>query len=646
MLADLIQWIRRRRVAAAIALVAYAVLAVGLFYDTWRHPTTWSIGVNTGDPQQFMWFLSWPAFAIFNGVNPLFTDYQYYPDGVNLMWSTSVLLPGLVLSPITWLGGPVLSYNVLATGSLALSAWSAFMLVRRFVSSQLAAGVGALLYGFSPYMTAHSLAHPNLTAAFIPPVVLLLLDDIVRVPGRQPVVAGLLLGLAGVGQLLIGEELLATTSIVAILVVCVAIALRPDEVRPRIRRTLWGLGAAAVVFVALAAAPIGFQLFGPRGVQGVVHPLNAYVSDALSFFVPTRLILLAPGSAVAISDKFAGGVVEVNSYVGVPLSLLLVFIAVRYWNRLVVRLASLTALLIAILSMGVTIHYAGNTTTMPVFVLGLAFPLLRRFLPGRLMLYLPLLGWLALSQIPILNNILPTRLMAYFYLLAGLMLAVFLDDTMAQKFSLRAVGLLATAVALIPLAPAMPYPSSPEPVPAFFDGGSASLIAAGSVALVVPLSWNADGRAMLWQAAAGMRFRTPEGHATIPEIVPKKSRLSEEVQAVADGGQVALTDSDRQVMLSELYRWQVKTVIIGPMINEPREVQLFTLIFDRDPEQIGGVYVWWGVDAETNQGSPTTFSNQSLTPRAVTCSISGPPRHQEPRDAMANRVMPRRRSCP
>ena len=52
------------------------------------------------------------------------------------------------------------------------------MLLRRFVSSQLAAGAGALLYGFSPYMTAHSLAHPNLTAAFIPPLVLLLLDNI------------------------------------------------------------------------------------------------------------------------------------------------------------------------------------------------------------------------------------------------------------------------------------------------------------------------------------------------------------------------------------------------------------------------------------------------------------------------------------
>jgi hypothetical protein len=239
------------------------------------------------------------------------------------------------------------------------------------------------------------------------------------------------------------------------------------------------------------------------------------------------------------------------------------------------------------------------------------------------MLYLPLLGWLALSQIPILDNILPTRLMAYFYLLAGLMLAVFLDDTMARKFSLRAMGLLATAIALIPLIPALPYPSSPEPVPAFFDGGSASRIPAGSVALVVPLSWNADGRAMLWQAATGMQFRTPEGHATIPEIVPKKSRLSVMAQAIADGESVALTNTDRQSMLAELARWQVKTVIVGPMINEPREALLFTWLFNRDPQQLEGVYVWWGVDAETKQASPTTSGYRSLPPRSVTGRISG-----------------------
>ena len=272
MIVGLIRWSRGRNAAAAIAMAAYAVLAVALFSNTWRHPTTWSIGVNTGDPQQFMWFLSWPMFAVSNGVNPLFTNYQYYPAGVNLMWNSSVLLPAVALSPITWIGGPILAYNVLATAALALSAWTAFFLIRRFVSSQLAAAVGGALYGFSPYMTAHSLAHPNLTAALMPPVVLLLLDDIVRVQRRPAVVSGLLLGLAGVAQLLIGEELVVTTAIVATLMLCLAVALRPEMVKSKLKYTLLALGCASVALRGASCRSDHLPISGPSTHTGFSAP--------------------------------------------------------------------------------------------------------------------------------------------------------------------------------------------------------------------------------------------------------------------------------------------------------------------------------------------------------------------------------------
>jgi hypothetical protein len=607
-LARLSRWSRSRRPAAAVALAVYAILAVALFSDTWRHPATWSIGVNTGDPQFVMWILSWSMFAIAHGANPFFTNYQYYPAGVNLMWNGQMLLPALVLSPITWFGGPILSYNVLATAALALSAWTAFIFIRRFVPSQGAAAVGGLVYGFSPYMTAHSIAHPVLTAAFMPPLLLLLLDDVVRVQRRSPVVSGLLLGVAGVAQLLIGEELLVTTALVATLVICLALALWSEQFRPKLKHAFFGLVSAALVFGVLAVGPIAFQLLGPRAIHYVVHPLNAYVSDSLSFFVPTRLLLLAPPNAVALSDRFSGGVIEINSYVGAPLIGLLTFITLRYWRVPVVRLATLTGMLVAILSMGLTIHFAGGAGMFPVFAIGLAFPLLQRVLPGRLMLYLTFLGWLALSTLPLLDNILPTRLMVHFYLLAGLLVAVFLKDVVAWRFWPRVLGLMVAALALVPLIPILPYPSSPEPVPAYFAGGSVSQIPPGSVALVVPLSSNTDGRAMLWQAAAEMRFRMPEGYAIIPGMVPAKSQLSMKVLATADGDPAAMTDSDRQQMLNELSLWQVKTVIVGPMINEQWEVQLFTLLLNRGPQELEGVYVWWGVDAEIlNRASASTF---------------------------------------
>src|SRR2546430_15888866 len=144
---------------------------------------------------------------------------------------------------------------------------------------------------------------------------------------------------------------------------------------------------------------------------------------------------------------------------------------------------------------------------MPVFVLGLIFPLLLRYLPGRMMLYLTFGRWLALSRLPLLNNILPSRLMIFFYLLAGLLIAAWLSDMKTSPAGERRFGLLAVVAALLMLVPALPFPSTPNTVPRFFPSSSVHRIPAGSVALVFPYSSAADARAMLWQLQARMGLR-------------------------------------------------------------------------------------------------------------------------------------------
>lgn len=587
---------------AVAALFLYSVMAIAMFSSTWVHPTTWSIGL-AGDPQQIMWFLSWPPFAVTHGHNPLFTNYIDYPGGVNLMWNTAALLPGLVLGPITSLGGFVLTWNVLMTAAIALSAWTGYLLIHHFVPSPLAAGAGGLLYGFSPYMTAHSLGHPHATLAFMPPMILMLLDEIVRVQRRRPIISGSLLGVAGAAQLLIGEEMLATIALVAVLLLCLAIALFHEQVMPRINHALRSLAFAAAVFAVLAAVPIGFQFLGPQHLRGVVHEPNLYVTDAWGFLVPTKLLMFAPASTKAFSDLFSGSnPVESNSYIGVLLCLLLAFIVLRYWRLPEIRLAALGAALVAILSMGVTIHLDGRATSIPVFTLGLLFPILQRFLPGRTMLYLTFFGWLALWKLPVWSNILPSRLMVYFYLLAGLLIAVWLNDLRTRQLAARSVGWLMTAASLVLLVPTLPFPSNPSPVPDFFSSSAAARIPAGSVALVIPYSVAADARAMVWQAQTGMRFRMPEGYAFIPDI-PNGARLSpppsttqDELIAVASGVASPLSDDRRQQILNELKSWNVQTVIVGPMVNEQGEVDLLTALLGRPPELVEGVYVWWQVD--------------------------------------------------
>src|SRR5207247_10693766 len=122
--------------------------------------------------------------------------------------------------------------------------------------------------------------------------------------------------------------------------------------------------------------------------------------------------------------------------------------------------------MLAILSMGQTIHYAGHVSHIPVFALALVFPLLARFLPARVMLYGVILLWLGLVRAPLLDNILPVRLMLFVFLDAGVLLAVVVDAILRAPASrARLMAGLGVVVALALLIPTWPYPAATPPLP-------------------------------------------------------------------------------------------------------------------------------------------------------------------------------------
>jgi hypothetical protein len=234
-----------------------------------------------------------------------------------------------------------------------------------------------------------------------------------------------------------------------------------------------------------------------------------------------------------------------------------------------------------------------------VAVLALAFPLLRRVLPGRLLLYEFLVAWAAMAQVPVLSNILPVRLTLFVFLLAGALLAVFVDHLVrAQTWRSR---LLAGAVAILvfaPLFPRVPYPATPVEVPPFF---AHSPIPDGSVAVIFPFVDNAHTAAELWQAESGMRFKMPEGYAYVPpgrgNVDPPPSATYAAALAIERGANPAeFANGLQDEVRRELRAWRVRTVIVGPMANQARMVAFITRVLARDPVQSGGVYVWEGLD--------------------------------------------------
>jgi hypothetical protein len=581
-----------------IALVLYLLLSTLLFAKTWSHPFTSAAGIGPDLPL-FVWFLRWTPFALSHWQNPLVTNYLDYPDGINLMWNGSLPLLGVLFAPITSTFGALFCYNLLVTLAVGLSAWCAYLAIQRFVPNAIAVGAGGLLYGFSPYMMDHALDQLHLIVAFIPPLMLLAADEILIRRRHHPALIGALLGLLAAAQLLIAEELLATEAVVALLGLVLLVALHRRELSLRREHALRALRWAAAVFVLLAAIPLAVQFLGPQRVQGVIQDREVFVSDLLAFFLPSRLQQLTLPALVQVTDGFSAGLLEWNSYLGIPLIALLAYTVVRLWGIPAVRFVTILGGMVALLSMGLLVHVAGERTLVPVAAFALGFPLLGKFLPGRALLYAFLGAWLALGFLPVLNNAEPVRLMLYAYLLAGILLAHFIAATLRarNRKTILGGGLLAL-IALGALVPRLPFPSAPISVPPFFTSDAVNQIPEGTVALVAPYSHLLDGRAMLWQAASGMRFRMPEGYVVRPgpSLSPAPSKLGDALLKLGEGAALPeLTYARRQEMLADLGYWKVRTIVVGPMEHQDRVLDFFGSLLEGPPALVEGVYVWWQV---------------------------------------------------
>jgi hypothetical protein len=568
--------------------------------------------------------LSWSSFALGHHLNPLFSDVINAPYGVNLMWNAAVPLPAALLSPLTRAFGPVLGYNLLITVGVALSAFTAFLALRRYVQHLPAALVGGLVYGFSPYETAHALGHPHVAVAFIPPLILLVPDDLLRRHRHRPMMMGAALGFLGAAQLLTGEELLATTALVVTVSIVLAFALADgDREALRFRRSKllqWisylrlqarPMLVAAAVFVVLTAAPLAMQFLGPQRVADQLQPRNEYVSDLLNLITPTSVQQVAPDWARQLSDNFAGAPAESTAYIGLPLLLLLAGISWRAFRpgavahprqdvtrATVLRLATLNLVVWALLSLGLTLHVAGHNTLIPTALLAVPPIWVRKAFRGRLVFFTVVLTSIAIALAPVLDNLLPARLMLFAFLAVALIVAITLDNVMGRGRTpiMRIIGAGVVGLALLPLFPRAPFPSAAVPLPAYFISDAVGHIPENSVVLVAPFARAGHGTAMFWQAEAGMRFRMPEGYVFVPHRAnladPPASATLDVLTALELGRQPSMVPSLRGALVADLDRWRVTAVVVGPMQYRDRVVALYTGLLGATPTDEGGVAVF------------------------------------------------------
>jgi hypothetical protein len=298
-----------------LVLCGYLLLAAAMFRFWNLSPLTHTLGAGHGDPGLFVWMLRWTPFAVEHGHSPFDTSYLNAPRGVNLLWNTSMILPGVLLAPITLSAGPVATFNLLLTLAPALSAFAAYAAIRRWVPGHVAAALGGLVYGFSPYMRGHSAGHLQLTLAVLPPIVLLLIDDLLVRQRHRAWLDGALLGAVAAAQLLTGEELLATTALMALIVLAILLVCWPTRVRAHAPYALRGLGVAALTCLALTALPLSVQFAGPWRYTGpATGATGRLVSDLTGFLVPGPLQVLSTPASIQFMERQPSNHAEQTAY--------------------------------------------------------------------------------------------------------------------------------------------------------------------------------------------------------------------------------------------------------------------------------------------------------------------------------------------
>ena len=500
--------------------------------------------------------------------------------GVNGAWNTSLAGLALILAPVTWVAGPIISYNLLILAIPVLSSLATAVLYTRFLN-RVPAFIAAGGVGFSSYVIAQLGGHPNLAFAITPPlvaaIVLAFLFDAWphgRVFGRRSAALSIGLGLLLGFQFYVSTEVLAGTfiAVLCFLLGLVVFAWRVSTGRAWLSLVVGGVIASALAL--LCALPLLLVMGGPNAPIGAIRPHGVWNTDLLDSIIPAGPTLLGTGTS-PIPRVMDIDAAELGAYVGIPALVTAVLIVIclrkdtRYSRILGVALA--TGLLVFAFSLGSPVLYGGKAV-----------------LPGG--------PFAVIEAVPVLNNILPMRLVLHSTIALFAILGVGLQWALDHRTTRMGQGLLlllvVSAVCVIPRVQS----SRDVYVPDFYRESIAEVISADSIVKTVPrpLAWaqpHAD-EAMVWQSVSGFHYRETGGYfiGTSPDS--------------------AVTYAAPEDPLDEILH---DTVFAGEPLPDPDSSEVKAAI---DELSAGGVdYVVLAPDAELLPGQPgeyEDFLNTSL----------------------------------
>lgn len=328
------------------------------------HPGAALLGYP-GDTFQHAWFLWHFARAMAHGRNPFVTDLIFYPNRVNLAWSTTVPIASTLALPLSLTSGPIVAYNVSLLLQLALAGFFAYLLCLRICGNRAAAAIGGVCFGFSPFLMAEALGHLSLVTAFPIPLYMLALDTLLQHADgswRSGLATGLALFLTAMAHYNY------TMFCVLLTIVMVGVDLSLEGIS--LARKIWKpLIIAAAVF-AILFSPFVITMWAnasARPQSRSMDLIEGHSADLLGWFVPSWDHMLFGKVARHWNLGLFTAGYEGVVYLGPIIAILAVvgFVSARRVNRRWSLRLLVTALVFWVLSLGPHIRIWGRDTGVP-----------------------------------------------------------------------------------------------------------------------------------------------------------------------------------------------------------------------------------------------------------------------------------------
>ncbi|MEZ4515809.1 MAG: hypothetical protein R3C44_02855 [Chloroflexota bacterium] len=140
----------------------FVLITVILTYPMSLHPASIIIGRPFDDAFEYIWYLSWFKEALLDlNISPLFQPDIFYPTGWDLRFSAFPPVYPTLVTPITSLLGPIVTYNIFIMFTIVFAAFGTYLLVRTVGGNAWAATFAGVAFAFYPQRVVYFGGHLN-----------------------------------------------------------------------------------------------------------------------------------------------------------------------------------------------------------------------------------------------------------------------------------------------------------------------------------------------------------------------------------------------------------------------------------------------------------------------------------------------------